>query len=131
MATGLCEKCAQLLTDFVAYVKRLPSELVQKIKECIKNLSRCSCLRRKRATVASYISEQHERQAARTLLNHLDTGIGILNGCVVARTSRIKVLTTLINPVLSTGIKYIGASGNHGSASQEVCGTLIREDGSW
>eukprot|EP00063_Salmo_salar_P092055 XP_014066890.1 PREDICTED: vacuolar protein 8-like isoform X2 [Salmo salar] len=46
---------------------------LQKITECIKNLSRCSCLRRKRATVASYISEQHERQAARALLNHLDT----------------------------------------------------------
>lgn len=130
MATGICEKCAQLLKDFVAYVKRLSSELVQKITECIKNLSRCSCLRRKRATVASYISEQHERQAARALLNHLDTGIGILNGCVVVHTSRIKVLTTLLNPVLSTGIKYIGASGNHGSASQEVGGTVIREDGS-
>ncbi|XP_035607722.1 uncharacterized protein LOC118368075 [Oncorhynchus keta] len=73
MATGICEKCAQLLKDFVAYVKRLRSELVQKITECIKNLSRCSCLRRKRATVASDISEQHERQAARTLLDHLDT----------------------------------------------------------
>ncbi|KAK6307542.1 hypothetical protein J4Q44_G00226900 [Coregonus suidteri] len=73
MATEICEKCAQLLKDFDAHVKRLSAEFVLKIKECIKALSRCNCLRKKRASSESYTSEQHQRQAARLLLDHLDT----------------------------------------------------------
>ncbi|CAB1331255.1 unnamed protein product [Coregonus sp. 'balchen'] len=122
MATEICEKCAQLLKDFDAHVKRLSAEFVLKIKECIKALSRCNCLRKKRASSESYTSEQHQRQAARLLLDHLDTveaplPVAILepytalllsNDLEVQRTTSLSLVHLLVkNKVLTVNIHCV------------------------
>ncbi|KAJ8399447.1 hypothetical protein AAFF_G00411590 [Aldrovandia affinis] len=77
MGTGLCDRCAQLVEDFVTYVQRVSSNLVEKIKECVKAIAHCCCLRKKTTAPRTFVQplvQEHERRAARELLQHLDAG---------------------------------------------------------
>ncbi|XP_036398070.1 vacuolar protein 8-like [Megalops cyprinoides] len=77
MGAGLCDRCAQLLEDFVALVRRASRELVRKIEECVKAIAQCCCLKRRTTASRTFyrpLVQEHERQAARELLQHLDTG---------------------------------------------------------
>ncbi|KAG5857274.1 hypothetical protein ANANG_G00017680 [Anguilla anguilla] len=79
MGTALCERCAQLVEDLSAYVRRLSREIVEKIKECIQAIAQCCCMRRKgKGTIprTSYkpLVQEHERLAAQELVQHLGSG---------------------------------------------------------
>lgn len=41
----LCGRCMQLLRDFVGFVQRVSSDLVQGIRECLILISKCFCLK--------------------------------------------------------------------------------------
>ncbi|XP_053566866.1 uncharacterized protein LOC128656756 [Bombina bombina] len=74
----LCERCGQLMQDFVNFVKRLSSRLVQQIKECIILISECCCLKPKRSKVRQLyepVLQNHEKQAAQEFLNHMEAGL--------------------------------------------------------
>ncbi|XP_046907728.1 vacuolar protein 8-like isoform X2 [Hypomesus transpacificus] len=72
MGTGLCEKCEELLNYFFALVKRLYNEFELKIKDCVKALSRCCCLRR--SSSPQRFPKRRQRNSAYTsLLQHLNT----------------------------------------------------------
>ncbi|KAI1895772.1 hypothetical protein AGOR_G00110220 [Albula goreensis] len=75
MGLGVCERCARLLEELVAYVRKLSRELVERIKECVRAISECCCLRKKTTvprTLYHPVVKEHERRAALELLQHLD-----------------------------------------------------------
>ncbi|XP_029901003.1 vacuolar protein 8-like [Myripristis murdjan] len=69
MASGLCGKCTQLLNVLSAYLRRTCRELEQNIKEFIKEVARCTCLRR-----AASDTLQRRRTHDLSLLHHLYDG---------------------------------------------------------
>ncbi|XP_018412438.1 PREDICTED: vacuolar protein 8-like [Nanorana parkeri] len=74
----LCERCAQLIQDFVNFVRRLSSRIVEHIKECMAMLSECCCLNSKGSKVRQLyepVLQSHEKQAAQEFLNHMETGL--------------------------------------------------------
>uniref|UniRef100_A0A8B9MBD7 Vacuolar protein 8 n=1 Tax=Accipiter nisus TaxID=211598 RepID=A0A8B9MBD7_9AVES len=73
----LCGRCIQLLRDFVAFVQRMSSNLVQGIKECLSLISKCSCLKQnssKAKQLYKPILQPHERVTAQEFLQHIETG---------------------------------------------------------
>ncbi|XP_029878993.1 vacuolar protein 8-like isoform X3 [Aquila chrysaetos chrysaetos] len=73
----LCGRCIQLLRDFVAFVQRMSSNLVQGIKECLTLISKCSCLKQnssKARQLYKPILQPHERVTAQEFLQHIETG---------------------------------------------------------
>nr|XP_009922243.1 PREDICTED: vacuolar protein 8-like [Haliaeetus albicilla] len=73
----LCGRCIQLLRDFVAFVQRMSSNLVQGIKECLTLISKCSCLKQKSSKARQLykpILQPHERVTAQEFLLHIETG---------------------------------------------------------
>ncbi|XP_009317414.1 PREDICTED: vacuolar protein 8-like [Pygoscelis adeliae] len=73
----LCGRCMQLLRDFVAFVQRMSSDLVQSIKECVTLISKCSCLKQnssKARQLYKPILQPHERVTAQEFLQHIETG---------------------------------------------------------
>ncbi|XP_062326137.1 uncharacterized protein LOC134027035 [Osmerus eperlanus] len=72
MGTGLCEKCEELLNDFFALVKILYNEFELKIKDCVKALSRCCCLRRS-SSPQKFVKRRQRNSAYTSLLQHLNT----------------------------------------------------------
>ncbi|KAJ8291163.1 hypothetical protein GJAV_G00022140 [Gymnothorax javanicus] len=79
MSAVLCERCAQLMEDFLTYMRRLSREVIGKIKDCIQTLNQCCCARIKRKGVTPRRSykrsvKEHERLAAEKLVQHLDSG---------------------------------------------------------
>ncbi|XP_015204180.2 uncharacterized protein [Lepisosteus oculatus] len=76
----ICERCAQLLKDFVAFVRRMSADLAQKVRDCITAISECCCLQREATGIGKLykpVLRQHERKAAQEFLQHLDTGTEI------------------------------------------------------
>ncbi|KAM3932654.1 uncharacterized protein RB166_005664 [Leptodactylus fuscus] len=74
----LCERCAQLLQDFVNCVRRLSAAIMEHLKECLSALSECCCLNRRRSRVRQLYEPvllSHERKAAQEFLKHMETGI--------------------------------------------------------
>lgn len=74
----LCERCAQLFQDFVNFVRRLSSRIVEHIKECMAILRDCCCFNRKGPSVKELyqpVLQNHEKQAAQEFLNHMETGL--------------------------------------------------------
>ncbi|XP_049655834.1 uncharacterized protein LOC126038300 isoform X1 [Accipiter gentilis] len=73
----LCGRCIQLLRDFVAFVQRMSSNLVQGIKQCLTLISKCSCLKQnssKARQLYKPILQPHERVTAQEFLQHIETG---------------------------------------------------------
>ncbi|KAM6083974.1 uncharacterized protein LJ206_006350 [Theristicus caerulescens] len=73
----LCGRCVQLLRDFVAFVQRMSSDLVNGIKECLTLISKCSCLKQnssKARQLYKPILQPHERVTAQEFLQHIETG---------------------------------------------------------
>ncbi|XP_052640429.1 uncharacterized protein LOC128140533 isoform X2 [Harpia harpyja] len=73
----LCGRCIQLLRDFMAFVQRMSSNLVQGIKECLTLISKCSCLKQnssKARQLYKPILQPHERVTAQEFLQHIETG---------------------------------------------------------
>ncbi|XP_030054364.1 vacuolar protein 8 [Microcaecilia unicolor] len=73
----LCDRCLQLLQDFVNFIRRVSSGLVQQIKQCLLQLSECCCCRRRKFDVRQLyrpVLEQHEKEAAQEFLRHIETG---------------------------------------------------------
>ncbi|XP_063773477.1 uncharacterized protein LOC134909951 [Pseudophryne corroboree] len=74
----LCERCAQLIQDFVNFVKRLSSRIVDHIKEYMALISECCCLNPGGSKVRQLyepVLQNHEKQAAQEFLNHMETGL--------------------------------------------------------
>ncbi|XP_044148302.1 vacuolar protein 8-like [Bufo gargarizans] len=74
----LCERCAQLVQDFVNFVRRLASRVVEHIKECVALLGECCCLNPRGSKVKQLyepVLQNHEKQAAQEFLNHMETGL--------------------------------------------------------
>ncbi|XP_053315268.1 uncharacterized protein LOC128483199 [Spea bombifrons] len=74
----LCERCAQILQDFVSFVKSLSSRIVERIKECMILLSECCCLKtrsRKVRQLYEPVLQNHEKVAAQEFLNHMEAGL--------------------------------------------------------
>ncbi|KAM6278797.1 uncharacterized protein LJ264_001590 isoform 2-T3 [Porphyrio hochstetteri] len=72
----LCGRCMQLLRDFVAFVQRMSSDLVQGIKECLTLISKCSCLNQnssKARQLYKPVLQPHERVTAQEFLQHIET----------------------------------------------------------
>ncbi|KAM9564010.1 uncharacterized protein ACIB01_006428 isoform 1-T1 [Guaruba guarouba] len=73
----LCGRCMQLLRDFMAFVQRMSSDLVQGIKECLTLISKCFCLKQnssKASQLYKPILQPHERVTAQEFLQHIETG---------------------------------------------------------
>ncbi|KYO19063.1 uncharacterized protein LOC102558480 isoform X2 [Alligator mississippiensis] len=73
----LCGKCMKLLQDFVSFVKRMSSSLVQRIKECLVMISECSCLKRNGSEARQLyqpVLQPHEKETAQEFLQHIETG---------------------------------------------------------
>ncbi|XP_072265045.1 uncharacterized protein [Pyxicephalus adspersus] len=74
----LCDKCAQLIQDFVNFVRRLSSRIGEHIKEGIAVLSECCCWNQKGSKVRQLydpVLQNHEKQAAQEFLNHMESGL--------------------------------------------------------
>ncbi|KAM4040961.1 uncharacterized protein ACNLHF_012186 [Anomaloglossus baeobatrachus] len=74
----LCERCAQLLQDFVNFVRRVSSCIMEHIKEFVDLLTECCCMRSRKAKVKQLYEPvllSHEKQAALEFLQHMETGI--------------------------------------------------------
>ncbi|KAM9315955.1 uncharacterized protein PAF06_006920 [Gastrophryne carolinensis] len=74
----LCDKCAQLLQDFLSFVRRVSGRIVEHIKECMALLSQCCCLRQKRPELRQLYEPvllSHEKRAAQEFLTHMETGL--------------------------------------------------------
>ncbi|KAM4693923.1 uncharacterized protein O3C94_004410 [Discoglossus pictus] len=74
----LCERCVQLMQDFMNFVKRVSSRIVQQIKECMLRISECCCLNPKGSKVRQLyepVLQNHEKQAAQEFLNHVEAGL--------------------------------------------------------
>ncbi|XP_031957977.1 vacuolar protein 8-like isoform X3 [Corvus moneduloides] len=72
----LCGRCMQLLRDFIGFVQRMSSDLVQGIKECLTLISKCSCLKQnssKTRQLYKPILQPHERVTAEEFLQHIET----------------------------------------------------------
>ncbi|XP_030912133.1 vacuolar protein 8-like [Geospiza fortis] len=72
----LCGRCMQLLRDFIGFVQRMSSDLVQGIKECLTLISNCSCLKQnssKNRQLYKPILQPHERVTAQEFLQHIET----------------------------------------------------------
>ncbi|KAI1240844.1 hypothetical protein IHE44_0009289 [Lamprotornis superbus] len=72
----LCGRCMQLLRDFISFVQRTSSDLVQGIKECLTLISKCSCLKQnstKNRQLYKPILQPHERVTAQEFLQHIET----------------------------------------------------------
>ncbi|XP_014734571.1 PREDICTED: vacuolar protein 8-like isoform X1 [Sturnus vulgaris] len=72
----LCGRCMQLLRDFIGFVQRMSSDLVQGIKECLTLISKCSCLKQnssKNRQLYKPILQPHERVTAQEFLQHIET----------------------------------------------------------
>ncbi|XP_039916728.1 uncharacterized protein LOC120751252 isoform X3 [Hirundo rustica] len=72
----LCGRCMQLLRDFIGFVQRMSSDLVQGIKECLTLISKCSCLKQnssKNRQLYQPILQPHERVTAQEFLQHIET----------------------------------------------------------
>ncbi|KAF4795672.1 vacuolar protein 8-like protein [Turdus rufiventris] len=72
----LCGRCMQLLRDFVGFVQRMSSDLVQGIKECLTLISKCFCLKQnssKNRQLYKPILQPHERVTAQVFLQHIET----------------------------------------------------------
>lgn len=66
----------QLLRDFIGFVQRMSSDLVQGIKECLILISKCSCLKQnssKNGQLYKPILQPHERVTAQEFLQHIET----------------------------------------------------------
>ncbi|XP_077145416.1 uncharacterized protein LOC143807593 [Ranitomeya variabilis] len=75
---NLCERCAQLLQDFVNFIRRVSSSIMEHMKECVAILTECCCLRSRKSKVKQLyepVLQSYERQAALEFLNHMETGI--------------------------------------------------------
>lgn len=73
----LCGRCMQLLRDFVGFVQRVSSDLVQGIRECLILISKCFCLKQNSSkTIQLYkpILQPHERVTAQEFLQRIETG---------------------------------------------------------
>ncbi|XP_075059266.1 uncharacterized protein LOC142144389 isoform X2 [Mixophyes fleayi] len=74
----LCERCAQLVQDFVNFVKRLSSRILDNIKECAAVIREGCCFNTNASKVRQLyepVLENHEKQAAQEFLNHMETGL--------------------------------------------------------
>ncbi|CAH2250420.1 vacuolar 8-like isoform X1 [Pelobates cultripes] len=73
----LCDKCIQLMHDFVSFVKRLSTRIVEKIQECVVRLNECCFMSRKTRVRQLYepVLQKHERQAAQDFLDHMEAGL--------------------------------------------------------
>ncbi|MEE6475769.1 hypothetical protein FKM82_010856 [Ascaphus truei] len=74
----LCERCVQLLQDFVNFVRSMSSRIVQQIKECVVLLSECCCMKPKGSKVRQLyepVLQNHEKQAAQEFLDHMESGL--------------------------------------------------------
>nr|XP_033792676.1 vacuolar protein 8-like isoform X2 [Geotrypetes seraphini] len=73
----LCDRCLQLLQDFVNFIRKVSSGLVLHIKQCLLQLSECCCFRRRKYDVRQLyrpVLEQHEKEAAQEFLRYIETG---------------------------------------------------------
>ncbi|XP_010179312.1 PREDICTED: vacuolar protein 8-like [Mesitornis unicolor] len=73
----LCGRCMQLLQDFIAFVQRISSDLLNGIKECLTLISKCSCLKQnssKARKLYKPILQPHERVTAQEFLQYIETG---------------------------------------------------------
>ncbi|XP_061234461.1 uncharacterized protein LOC133225735 isoform X2 [Neopsephotus bourkii] len=73
----LCGRCMQLLQDFMTFVQRMSSDLVQGIKECLTLISKCFCLKQnssKARQLYKPILQPHEKVTAQEFLQHIETG---------------------------------------------------------
>ncbi|XP_019405746.1 PREDICTED: vacuolar protein 8-like isoform X1 [Crocodylus porosus] len=110
----LCGKCMKLLQDFVSFVKRMSSSLVQRIKECLVMISECSCLKRNGSEARQLykpVLQPHEKETAQEFLQHIETGFEM---SLLGKNS-LEALRTLAfseNPGLqqSAGLYYLHLS---------------------
>lgn len=73
----LCGRCMQLLRDFVGFVQRVSSDLVESIRECLILISKCFCLKQnssKTKQLYKPILQPHERVTAQEFLQRIETG---------------------------------------------------------
>ncbi|KAM8947862.1 uncharacterized protein RCH25_050916 [Pelodytes ibericus] len=74
----LCDRCSQLVQDFVRFVRSLSSRIVERIKECMVLLSECCCMRSRSSKLRPLyepVLQNHEKQAAQEFLNHMEAGL--------------------------------------------------------
>lgn len=104
----------QLLRDFIAFVQRMSSDLVQGIKECLTLISKCSCLKQnssKNRQLYKPILQPHERVTAQEFLQHIETGKRtylFLKDCERARGLHLWVESRLLADLLWQGIEELG-----------------------
>lgn len=110
----LCGRCMQLLRDFIGFVQRMSSDLVQGIKECLTLISKCSCLKQnssKNRQLYKPILQPHERVTAQEFLQHIERGKRtclFLKECERARGFILWVESRLIADMLWHGIEQLG-----------------------
>ncbi|KAM5163026.1 uncharacterized protein ACMZJ9_005852 [Mantella aurantiaca] len=73
----LCERCVQLMHDFLNFVRRVSCRIMEHLKECMAKLRECCCLTRRSKVRELYepVLQNHEKQAAQEFLNHMETGL--------------------------------------------------------
>ena len=75
MASELCGKCAQLLRAFAANFKKFCTDFEQRIRELIRELGRCTCLKKRATSLNRQRKREKKTTDELTLLHLLDNGM--------------------------------------------------------